>query len=60
MLSPSQALLWVQSMGFSNVVFELDCKGVVDSVIVPRADISVFGNIVAKCSRILSFFFPKL
>lgn len=51
-----QALQWVQSLDFHNVIFELDCKCVVDSFNYRIVDISKFGSIIHECSKLLSSF----
>lgn len=48
-----QAITWMHSMGYDKVIFELDCKVVVDKVLAPGADISELGAIIKDCSRLL-------
>lgn len=49
------AIHWVRSLGLHNVIFEIDCKLLPDSINKPRIDVSEFGCISSKCSRALSF-----
>lgn len=44
------------SLGYDRVVFELDCKSVVDNIHSPGADISELGSIIQECSGIISSF----
>lgn len=50
------AIQWTRDLGLQNVIFELDCKSVLDSVLCPRVDVSDFGIIVKDCTRLISFF----
>lgn len=49
------AVDWVRNLGHGNVIFEVDCKLLADSINKPRTDFSEFGCISLEFSRALSF-----
>ena len=48
-----EAIHWVLFMGFSQVLFELDAKGVVDVIASTVQDLSKFGSLVHLCLILL-------
>lgn len=43
------ALYWMQELGYANIIFELDCKVVVDSVSNSTLENSEFSSIIQNC-----------
>ena len=48
-----EAIHWVLSIGFSQVLFELDAKGVVDTIASMDQDLSEFGSLMHHCGILL-------
>ena len=48
-----EAIHWVLSMEFSQVLFELDAKGVVDAIANTDQDLSKFGSLLHHCRILL-------
>lgn len=48
-----EAILWICSLGFRKVCFELYAKVVVDAIHSSNSDLSEFGSIVQHCKKLL-------
>lgn len=55
-LGLKEAILWLGELGLSNVLIELDCKLVVDSIVDGTKNQSEFGNIMSTCRSLLTHF----
>lgn len=48
------ALHFVVAMNFNHVVFDLDCKTVVDKINIACEDLTKLENIIVDCKKILA------
>lgn len=48
-----EALLWVQSLHMSNVIFETDAKSSIDAIFSTKSDVSEFGSLISSYKAIV-------
>jgi len=51
-----QGIQWISSLGYHNVIFELDCKMVVDDVHNSKMNLSEYGSIIQNCRTLLDHY----
>jgi hypothetical protein len=51
---PQQAMRWMEMLGYHKVIFEMDCKMVVDDVHNKKQNVSEHGSLIDECRTILS------
>lgn len=48
------AMSWAKNLGLHNILFETDCKSLVDTILKTQSDSSDLSVIISKCKTILS------
>jgi len=51
-----QGIQWISSLGYHNVIFELDSKMVVDDVLNSKMNLFEYGSIIEKCKTLLDHY----
>jgi len=51
-----QGIQWISLLGYHNVIFELDCKMVVDDVHNSKMNLYEYGSIIQNCRTLLDHY----